>query len=982
MASRSRKILMFLMTCIAALLEAAQARAQAFGIAALLNPEGSRLFPQLILYPRHPGKPDPRWRSFDWRFTENMADHSRFRLYFYEDEDWSARFATPRIRQQVEDLTRTFDYSPSKPFSYLLFTSQREFRQANIFFISEGVQGITSTEEATMAIPYWGETQTFDHISHHEMAHQFQVQKIKDIGGAYSAERMQLMPLWFIEGMAEYYSLHGMDIESRVYLRDLILNPRKETRHTLPKFFEEGSLGFVSTYKVGQAKIDYLEKTFGNKISQRLLVAAARNLAPGQEGFAKVVTAEVGKTAEDLEKGWNDYIAGYRKEADALPQGLEAYEKIKEAGDTLDLFEVSPDGSLLALRQIDPLTGVTSIQLVNLRKGFDKTEVARDNQPGLLSLGFLQWPSLALSDHWVAYAVDTTLGPELELRRIERRDDGDISIKSPIRLKLHSFKLLQAHALAISPDEQSLALVGLTQKGWGNVYVLDGFPGQFPDKARYHLRQLTDGYYSWRGLSWSREGIYSASDKTPDGKYALMKLDPANGQATLLAAARENLLDPSSAPGGILYQGWESGSPQIYLRARDTGVSRRLTGAKTGLFHPRYVGATLYTLMFESGRYQLYRIPEHALLDQPAAASAAPIGAPWVARLGTLERDQVLSYRPFSGSSGYRIDNLVGFLTTGSFGGIAGSVSDLMRNYSITAEFAVFGGLSRTSASAFISSQKGRATWTLGGYHTIQPRLDNLFETNGFVRTYLHREYGVLGAYQYPLGGFSYLDLELRLAGVKRAEFSDPKFAEQWEAQNPGTELLLAPMVRYGYDEVLYEAYSGPLKGFGFLVEADTSVFPKRQEVSERLRFDVAQYWQLVGRTVLALQGMGAAAFGERYKSSFLVSSDDIMRAYSWDDDRLYGNYVLATKAELRFPIGSLFGFPPLRGLAAYDVGSIFVNSDQIGSRMASSYTGGISFNIPPISLNLLLSHPIREPPGGFARSGNVFHFTLRYLYI
>src|SRR5690349_19214147 len=47
-----------------------RALAEDFGVGAILNPEGSRLFPQTVVYPRHAGKPDPRWRDFDWRYFD------------------------------------------------------------------------------------------------------------------------------------------------------------------------------------------------------------------------------------------------------------------------------------------------------------------------------------------------------------------------------------------------------------------------------------------------------------------------------------------------------------------------------------------------------------------------------------------------------------------------------------------------------------------------------------------------------------------------------------------------------------------------------------------------------------------------------------------------------------------------------------------------------------------------------------------------
>src|SRR5207245_1842134 len=125
------------------------------------------------------------------------------RFYFYQEEQWSARFALAELRSEVEYLKGRYDgYVPSKRFSYLLFNSHREFQQTNVFNITEGVQGITSTQEPTMAIPYWGEASTFRHISTHEMTHQFQVQKIADASNWSATKVEEAIPLWYIEGMA------------------------------------------------------------------------------------------------------------------------------------------------------------------------------------------------------------------------------------------------------------------------------------------------------------------------------------------------------------------------------------------------------------------------------------------------------------------------------------------------------------------------------------------------------------------------------------------------------------------------------------------------------------------------------------------------------------------------------------------------------------------------------------------------------------
>src|SRR5690606_10547178 len=160
------------------------------------------------------------WKNFQWRHIDRKAKDVKYRLYFYEGEEWAAAFTLPRIEEQVKELRAKFRYAPTTQCAYALFTSLRELQQAHISSISAGARGITSTEEATMAVPYTGHRAEFDHVSLHEMVHQFQVQKVRDLAKIYAPEALASFPLWFIEGMAEYYSNGDqVDSESRVYLR-------------------------------------------------------------------------------------------------------------------------------------------------------------------------------------------------------------------------------------------------------------------------------------------------------------------------------------------------------------------------------------------------------------------------------------------------------------------------------------------------------------------------------------------------------------------------------------------------------------------------------------------------------------------------------------------------------------------------------------------------------------------------------------------
>jgi hypothetical protein len=367
-------------------------------------------------------------------------------------------------------------------------------------------------------------------------------------------------------------------------------------------------------------------------------------------------------------------------------------------------------------------------------------------------------------------------------------------------------------------------------------------------------------------------------------------------------------------------------------------------------------------------------------LAEPAAhAAPSENGTSWNAVLADFTPDEVLPYKPFR-TSGIRLDNIAGFFGSGSVGGLTATVSDLMRNYSITGEMSVLGSFKYTEGYTFVTSSKGRTTWTLGAYNIIQTRLDELFPSDDVVRTFLHREYGALGAVQYPLTAFSYVDLTMRAAGVSRSEFSDPALAPEWNAMNPGNELLLSPVVRLGFDHIFYELFTGPLKGYGVLLEGETSYYPQRSDISERFRIDASYYLQTVKRMVLAFQGVAGASVGGTYRNPFFISSDDILRGYEFGDPRLLGNYVMAGKTELRFPIGSIFNFPPLRGFLGYDIGSIFSHRADIGRNIEQSATMGLSLNFPPISVNFMQSYRLDAAPGPVDK--HIFHFTFRYLYL
>src|SRR5207253_102275 len=88
---------------------------------------------------------------------------------------------------------------------------------------------------------------------------------------------LQKMPLWFVEGLAEYYSIpDGIDAETEQYMRDLVANPDPWRGYVLPPFLSDEQRSFVYTYKLGQVRCYFLAETYGKGKLQELLSTSYR----------------------------------------------------------------------------------------------------------------------------------------------------------------------------------------------------------------------------------------------------------------------------------------------------------------------------------------------------------------------------------------------------------------------------------------------------------------------------------------------------------------------------------------------------------------------------------------------------------------------------------------------------------------------------------------------------------------------------------
>src|SRR5579862_5750922 len=114
--------------------------------------------------------------------------------------------------------------------SVVLYADHPDFEQTNVVSDSPGEEtgGVTEGMRTRVVMPFTGSYADNDHVLGHELVHVFQY-NIAETSEVQGLQRLETLPLWLIEGMAEYFSL-GRDNElTAMWMRDAVERDRFPT---------------------------------------------------------------------------------------------------------------------------------------------------------------------------------------------------------------------------------------------------------------------------------------------------------------------------------------------------------------------------------------------------------------------------------------------------------------------------------------------------------------------------------------------------------------------------------------------------------------------------------------------------------------------------------------------------------------------------------------------------------------------------------
>jgi hypothetical protein len=987
---------------------------------------------QEFVLPQRPGQNQVAWWDFRWRTFDvpsPVPGKGGIRLYYYASEVEAARRALPGIRAAYLRLVEDFHYAPKKTIPYILYATQRELQTTNVFQVSESVLGVTSPEDLKMTVPYFGDHGRFLEVSTHEMVHQFTIQKLDEIGPDEGANpTVFVLPLWFIEGIAEWYSKGGIDPETDLFLRDLVWNPDPSKGHEAGGFADDRKKGYLPTYKLGQARIAFIAETYGREKIQGFLENAylvnegTGSSASMERAFEALVKRVLEEPLEQVDAKWQAWL-----KRRYYPAWLAARQEPSRAKELRNLpaepedFVATADGTVLLARTLDRKKGKATLHLFDLRHPAGALLVASDGEPGCESLHPVEQRTLAIADGRLLFSAQDGAGdrlwardwkrlavPEGRAPRLELGDAREVAVEPP-----GGGRFIQITDPAFSPDGKEIAFVGVPSDGKRDLFVAPSGGGT--------ARRLTDDGWSERDVAWSAAGILYSSDATEHGHRNLFRIDPASGAVTRLTTGPWDDAQPALLPDGrILFASEAAGKPDLW--SLSDGKATRLTDFSTGLRAPALApkGRGLLGTTFQGGTFRIVEVPKALWLSEPAVEVAPAAGAPLPIPIAEIPAEGI-PYEPWSPRS-WRPDALMIF-GGGTGNAVAGRaailLSDLLRDHTIYADVSVYGSWNFTQAVAFLEDRSRRSNWVLGGFHFVQPQVDRL-DPN---LTFYQRDFGAFGTYRWPVDRYRRLEAEVTLGGVDRWCLTDFSVAtsstcgglagpsavysstDRWRSSNGGVTPSVSTTFRAGYDTIRYDPLTGPLRGLSLLGEVGGQWLPERGTTTGFFRFDAQQYWQLVGRANFMLRAAGGTSFSpdrasRAWEKSWWVSAPDNLRGfYPFDTNFLVGPNYYVANAELQFPLDPILRlqlFDYLEGVVALDFGGVFerwrrahdANGDLLPDAWdMRSLTGvlGVNALFGPLLLRVHFGHPwsiggIATPAIHF-REKWVTNVTLRWFF-
>ena len=522
------------------------------------------------------GKNKVQYQDFNWKYIQSK----HFDVYFY-DSKYLAEATAVYAEMALQSIRQTLDYRINKRISIIVYDTHNEFQQTNVIdvFMSEGVGGVTELKKNRVVVPYQGDYAQLKHVIHHELVHGV----LNDMfyGGslqtAVASGRNINFPLWMNEGLAEWESIGGLDTQTDMFMRDVVLSENLNGLESLNGYY---------AYRGGQCFYWYVAEKYGDEkvgdLVNRVGVYGVPDIA---------FKSSFHMSFEDFSKQWVKDMKKYY-----LPD-IEKYEHPEDYAKRITNHKkdgsyynsspaISPDGEKMVY--ISAYGANYGIYISDFKEKDRDIEllVNSNRMQDFEDLNMLT-PGISWNPSGDKIAISAKAGGEDAVFIVDA-EDGDYD-------KL-TFGIKAISSVNWSPDGRFLVFSGSKFES-SNLYIYD--------MEKEELRQITDDVFAELIPVWSHDSkhVYFVSDRLDktEGKYTkdnfriwnhdvdasdIYSIDIISQKIERLTndpGNQKTSLAPLPDGSGILFVSDANGIGNVYQLDFNTSEAKARTNSLTGI---------------------------------------------------------------------------------------------------------------------------------------------------------------------------------------------------------------------------------------------------------------------------------------------------------------------------------------------------------------------------------------------------------------
>ena len=938
---------------------------KSLALVALLVFASGALAPDLAA--QYYGRNKVQYQSFDFKIMKTR----HFDIYFYLEDEQTVKLAGLMAERWYARLSRMFNYEMRTRQPLVLYGSSPEFQQTTVIpeLMGEGTGGVTESLKRRIVLPYGATLNETDHVIGHELVHAFQYDIMAQ--GQSDAARMNdaglRIPLWFIEGMAEYLSIGPVDPNTAMWMRDAV------RRKDLPQIRQLEDSYRYFPYRWGQSMWAYITGRWGDEVIGKMMKAVGR-----AGDYEIILEGILGVKVKQLTADWHKSMQDAYKPVLEKTLGVEAAAKNILRGTENSAYNISPslspDGKQMVFISSRDLFSI-DMYLADVETGkVTRKLISTALDPHFESIQFIRsagsWDSSGRKFVFGGVAKGRPVLTILDMTR----DKVEREIPFP--------ELGEILSPCWSPDGRFIAFSALAG-GVTDIFIYD--------LTQNVLKQMTRDVYGDLQPDWSPDGKtiafvterFSTNLEWVDiGQCELALMDVETGQVRkLLGFPTGKNINPQWAADSqnLYFLSDQNGKTDLYRLDVGSGKISEVTNLYTGItgiteLSPAFSLCQSGRLVFsayENSYHGIYRIDDPEVLQGQAflaqfdrnPALLAPRTQPEGSLTGLLKnplfglpKDTNFAVSP------YRPKVSLAYMTPPTFavgvdrygtygaGGISAYWSDMLGYRTIVTTLVTGPQLMDTSGVVAYVNTRSRVNWGVVAqrmvyaypYYTAYYDGPPRYPTDVIVEEQIIQRsisYDLSGFGSYPLNSAARVEVS---AGMRYLDYSITDYLRAYDLYTGNQifyqkrNLPTAPGFGYGYiapgfyyDTGIFGATS-PIIGqnFGVTVSpsygwtkdynTDGSVSGSRPMQFLTFSADYRKYIVPAKPFTLAFRALHYARYGADAEDPrfypLYIAYWDLVRGYesynnlTFDGHRLFGSKILVANVEFRFPLFRVLG--------------------------------------------------------------------------